>query len=145
MEIKDYLVMQKPQATRLPPPHTLIMDYTMTHVRFGCSHFHPRRSDGTPDPDVVFKEVVRIKIRHYRNFYLNHPDPIAFIPLVVDTTGRMYDEFIRLLFLHGHRGASVLTNALPEESDQFRFLRASCFANLNLFRALFVRVVLHHF
>ena len=38
MEIKDYVVMQKPQpqATRLPPPHTLIMDYTMTNVRFGC-------------------------------------------------------------------------------------------------------------
>ena len=39
MEIKDYVVMQKPQpqATRLPPPRTLIMDYTMTHVRFGRS------------------------------------------------------------------------------------------------------------
>ena len=88
MEIKDYVVLQKPQpqATRLPPPHTLIMDYTMTHVRFGRSHLHPmdqltniRRSDGVPDPDVAFKEVTRIKIRHYRNLYLNHPDPIAFI------------------------------------------------------------------
>ena len=26
--------------------------------------------------------------------------------------------------------ASALANELPEESDQFRFLRASCFANL---------------
>ena len=74
--------------------------------------------------------MVRIKIRHYRNIYLNHPDPIAFIPLAVDTTGRLYDEFIRLLFLHAHREASALANELPEESDQFRFLRASCFANL---------------
>ena len=90
MGIKDYVVMQKPQlqATRLPPPRTLIMDYTMTHVRFGRSHLHPmgqltntRRSDGAPDLDAAFKEVVRIKIRHYRNLYLNHPDPIAFIPL----------------------------------------------------------------
>jgi hypothetical protein len=39
---------------------------------------------------------------------LNHPDPIAFIPLAVDTTGRMYDEFISLLFLHTHRETSVL-------------------------------------
>ncbi len=32
MEIKDNVVMQKPQsqATRLPSPHTLIMDYTMS-------------------------------------------------------------------------------------------------------------------
>ena len=75
-------------------------------------------------------EEVRIKIRHYRNVYLNHPDPISFIPLSVDTTGRLYDEFIRLLFLHAHREASPLANELPEESDQFRFLGSSCFANL---------------
>ena len=81
----------------------------MTHARFGCSHLHPmgqltntRRSDGAPDPDEAFKEVARIKISHYRNLYLNHPDPVAFIPLSVDITGRMYDEFIRLLFLHTH-------------------------------------------
>ena len=71
------------------------MDYTMTHIRFGRSHLHPmdqltntRSSGGTPDPDAAFKEVARIKIRHYRNLYLNRPDPIAFIPLAVDTTGR---------------------------------------------------------
>ena len=109
----------------------------MTHIRFGRSDLHPmdqltntRSSDGAPDPDVALKEVARIKISHYRNLYLNHPDPIAFIPLAVDTTGRMYDEFIHLLFLHPHREASVLDNELTEESDQFRFLRASCFANL---------------
>ena len=77
MEIKDYVVMQKPQpqANRLPPPRTLIMDYTMTHIRFGRrSHLHPmgqltntRRSDGVPDPDAALKDVTRIKIRRYRN------------------------------------------------------------------------------
>ena len=115
----------------------MILDYTMTHIRFGRSHVHPmgqltntRRSDGAPDPDGALKEVARIKIRHYRNIYLNRPDPIAFTPSAVDTTGRLYDEFIRLLFLHTHREASAWSNELPEESDQFRFLRASCFANL---------------
>jgi hypothetical protein len=133
--------MQKPQphVKSLPPPRTLIVDYTTTHIRFGRSHFHPmgqltntRRSDGAPDPDVSFKDVTRIKIRHYRNLYLpvNHPAPITFILLTVDTNGRMYDEFIRLLFLHTHREASVLANELPEESDQFRFLHTSCFVNL---------------
>ncbi len=96
LEVKDCVVLQKPQAqdNRLPPPHTLISDFTMTHVRFGCSHLHPmgqlentRRSDGVPDPDGDLKSVVRIKLRYYRNLYLNRPDPIAFIPLVVDTTG----------------------------------------------------------
>ena len=44
----------------------------------------------------------RIKIRNYHNFYLNRPD----------------------------RETSDLGNELPEESDQFRFLRVVCFANL---------------
>ena len=48
----------------------------------------------------------------------------------MDTTGRLYDDFIRILFLHDHREVSVLVNELTEESDQFRFLGASCFANL---------------
>ena len=74
--------------------------------------------------------MVRIKIRHYRNVYLNRPDPIDLIPLAVDTTGRLYDEFIRLLFCQTLRETSVLANELSEESDQFRFLRVSCFANL---------------
>ena len=91
---------------------------------------HTRLSDGDPDPDGTLKDTVRIKIRNYRNFYLNRPDPIAFVPLTVDTTGHLYDDFIRFLFLHAHREASALTNELPEESDQFRFLRAVCFANL---------------
>jgi hypothetical protein len=52
------------------------------------------------------------------------------MPVVVDTTGRIYDDFSRLLFLHAHREASALPNEIPEESEQFRFLRAGCFANI---------------
>ena len=50
--------------------------------------------------------------------------------VTVDTSGRIYDDFSRLLFLHSHREASALVNELPEESDQFRFLRSACLANL---------------
>ena len=105
-----------------------------THVRFGRSHLHPmghlthtRRSDGALDPDGALKEAVRIKIRHYRNVYLNRPDPITFLPLAVDTTDRLYDDFIRLFFLLVHRETSALTNELPEESDQFRLLSRCVF------------------
>ena len=66
--------------------------------------------------------MARVKIRHDRNVYLNHPDPIVFVPLVVDTSDRFYDDFIRLFFLHAHGEASVLANELPEKSDQFRFI-----------------------
>ena len=48
----------------------------------------------------------------------------------MDTSVRLYDDIIRLLFLHTHREGSALTNELTEESDQFRFLRAACLANL---------------
>jgi hypothetical protein len=74
--------------------------------------------------------VARAKIRHYRQLYLNRPDPIAFMPVAVDTSDRVYDDFSRLLFLHTHREASALVNEIPEESEQFRFLRVVCYANI---------------
>jgi hypothetical protein len=41
------------------------------------------------------------------------------MPLAVDTSGHIYDDFLRLLFLHAHREASALANELPEESVNF--------------------------
>jgi hypothetical protein len=74
---------------------------------------------------------VRDKTRHDRQFYLDRPDPIAFIPVTVDTSVRVYDDFNRLHFFHTHWESSALTNELPEESDQFHFLRATCLVNLS--------------
>jgi hypothetical protein len=60
LEIKDYVVLQKPQeqVDRLPPPRTLILDFTMTHPRYVRSLLNlngqltnTRRSDGAPEPD----------------------------------------------------------------------------------------------
>jgi hypothetical protein len=138
LEIKDYVVLQKPQeqADRLTP-RTLRLDFTLTHTRYGRSHVHPigqlthtRRSDGALEPDGALRTVARKKILHYRLLYINRPDPIAFLPVAVDTTGRIYDDFSRLLFLHANCEASALANEIPEESDQFRFLRAACYANI---------------
>ena len=91
---------------------------------------HTRRSDGAPELDGALRAVARAKIRHYRQLYINRPEPIAFMSVAVDTSGRIYDDFSRLLFLHAHREASALSNDIPKESDQFRFLRAACFANI---------------
>ncbi len=111
LEIKDYVVLQKPleQGDRLPPPRTLIMDFTLTHTRYGSSH---------------------VKILHYRQLYLNRPDPIDFLPAAADSTGRVYDDFSRLLFLHAHGEVSAPANEIPEESGQFRFLRAAHYDNI---------------
>ncbi len=139
VEIRDYVVLQKPRDLTdcLPPPRTLILDFTLTHTRFGRSQLsslgqltHTRRTDGVPEPDGVLRTVARAKIRHYRQLYMNLPEPIAFMPVTVDTAGRIYEDFSRLLFLHSHREDSALANELPEESEQFRFLRTACFANI---------------
>jgi len=140
LEIKDYVILENPQeqADRLPqgPPLTLILDFTLTHTCFGRSHVysigqltHSRHSDGDPEPDGALRVVTRKKILHYRQLYIDHPEPIVFMPVAVDTSVRIYDDFSRLLFLYDHRETSALTNELPEESGQFRFLHADCLAN----------------
>jgi hypothetical protein len=100
----------------------------MTHTCYGRSiqhttgHFtHKRCSDGTPQADGDLQKVVRDKIRYYCQIYLGSPAPITFIPVTIDTSVRVYDDFNRLLFLHAHHEAPALTNELPEESDQFPF------------------------
>ena len=92
----------------------------MTHTRFGRSNVHPigqlthtRRSDGAPEPDGALKAVARANVIHYRQLYLNRPDPIVFMSVTVDTSGRIYDDFSRLLFFHAHREPSDLINELP--------------------------------
>jgi hypothetical protein len=62
---------------------------------------HTRRSEGAPEPDGALKATPnqRAKIIHYRQLYLNRPDPIAFLPVTVDTSDHIYDDFSQLLFL----------------------------------------------
>ncbi len=110
---------------------------TLTHTRFGKSQLsslgqltHTRRTDGAPEPDGSLRTVSRAKIHHYRQLYINRPVPIAFMPVPVDTVGRIYEDFSRLLFLYDHREASTLANEIPEESEQFRFLHTACFPNI---------------
>ena len=76
----------------------------MTHTRYGRSIQHTtgqltrtRRSDGAPELDGALQKVARDKIRHYRQIYLDKPDPIDFMPVAVDTLDRVYDDFKRLL------------------------------------------------
>ncbi len=133
------MVFQKPreQADRLPPPRALILGFTLTHTRFERSHVystrhltHGRYSDGAPQSDGVLRVVVRKKILHYRQLYISRPDPVAFMPVVVDTVVHTYDDFSRLLFLYANREVSVLVKEIPEESGQLLFLRDVCYADI---------------
>jgi len=78
VEIRDYVILQKPRDLTdcLPPPRTLILDFTLTHTRFGKSQLssmgqltHTRRTDNAPEPDGALKTVARAKIRHYSKAY----------------------------------------------------------------------------
>ena len=80
-----------------------------------------RTYEGAAHPDGVSKNEVRPKILHYRRLYVYRSDPIVFILLTVNTSARLYHDFILLLFLHAYLGSSALVRELPEEVDQFRF------------------------
>ena len=97
------------------------MDVTEYHS--ACKRSSHSQVAGVPQSDGVLNNTVRIQIRDYRQIYTDSPDPIAFLPVFVNTSGRVYDDFTRLFFLHTHREASILSGELPEESEQFRFLR----------------------
>jgi hypothetical protein len=103
-------------------------DYVVlsSHVRATGQLTNTRRSDGAPEPDGALRVVTRKKILHDRQLYINRPDPITFLPVAVDTTGRIYYDLSRLLFLHTNRESSALSNEIPEES--FRpFISIPCF------------------
>jgi hypothetical protein len=89
-----------------------------------------RRPDDAPERDGALRELSRKKILHYHHLYINRPGPIVFLPAAIDTTGRLYDDFSRLLFLDAKCETSGLTNDLPEESDQFRFLRSAYYVRI---------------
>ena len=77
----------------------------------------------------LFPQQVTKKLVRGTKKTADKPDPIVFLPVAVSTSGRVYDDFVRLLFLHVHREASILAGESPEASDQFRFLRAARLAN----------------
>jgi hypothetical protein len=90
-----------------------------------------RSSDGAPEPDGALKVVVGKKIIHYLQLYIDRPEPIVFMTVVVDTSDCIYDDFLRLLFLYSHRETSTFGNDIPQESGHFRFLHSPCLANID--------------
>jgi hypothetical protein len=60
--------------------------------------------------DKSLNEATVDRIRKYRADYNNNPNTISFIPDIISTSGRIHNEFIRILFLQTHR-----------ETDRFFF------------------------
>ena len=84
LEIKDHVVLQKPQEQ--------VGQLTNT-----------RSLDDALEIDGDLRVVVRKKILHYCQLYIDRPELIAFLPVTVETSDRVYDDFSRLFFLHDRR------------------------------------------
>ena len=107
----------------------------MTHDRYGRTAqrtngalTHRVSCTGALQPDGALNNTTRIKIRHYRQLYVDNPDPIVFLSVVVITSSHVYDDCVRLLFLNVHREASILAGQLPEEFEycSHRFVYNVC-------------------
>jgi hypothetical protein len=93
---------------------------------FGPLSIHNKENQQHTHPSHSQTSRLVTKIRHYRQNYLNQGDPIDFMSLTLDTSGRIYHDLNRLQILHSHRATSELANEFTEESGQFRFLRVTC-------------------
>ncbi len=87
-------------------PVSLVLDLLIDHDRLGRSsdpnlngHLHYPN-----DIDWSLNETVTDKIRKYRVDYNNNPPSvISFMSTIDGTSGRLHSEFVRFLFLQGHR------------------------------------------
>ena len=106
----------------------MVLDLRLAHDRFGSS------SDPTlngrlhyKDIDKSLNEDVNDKIRKYRADYNNNPpNAVAFMPAIAGTNGRLYSDFIRLLFLQAHRETDRFFAVSGVQSAQSN-LGATCF------------------
>ncbi len=76
------------------------------HDRFGSSS-NPSLNGNLHYPNNIdrsLNEVADDKIRKYHNDYnKNPPNTVSFMPSIPSTSGRLHNEFVRLLFLQDHR------------------------------------------
>ena len=103
-EISKYIVLPRGQDNRLPP-RPLLLDYTMTHDRFGRSNLHTNgklthclRSTGAPQPDGALNNAARIKNNHNCQIYAELTEPVVFMPVAASTSGRINEEFCACCF-----------------------------------------------
>jgi hypothetical protein len=143
IEIQDYVILSRGEDDRFPP-RTLVMDVTMSHDRYGRTTQH---TNGTlthrvssTGSDGVLRVVVREKILHHHQLYIKRPDPVAFMPVAVDTSCLIYDDFSRLLILHTHRVSvgliltkvSTMRISTPFDLSSWSFIPLPCFIRSRL-------------
>ena len=119
-------------------PVSLVLDLRITHDRVGSS-VDPNLNGHLRYPnnlDRSINESAGDKIRKYRVDYNNNPPSVvSFMPSIASTSGRLHNEFIRLLFLQAHREtdrffAASGVQLAQHNSGLFHFRRAAYSAQL---------------
>ncbi len=115
-------------------PVPLVLDLRIPHDRVGSSS-DPTCNGHLKYPnnlDQSLKNTAADKIRKYRADYNNRsPSTVSFMPAIASTSGRLHSEFVRLLFLQGHRetdrffAASGVQLDQTNPSGQFHFRRVA--------------------
>jgi hypothetical protein len=114
-------------------PVPLVLDLRIAHDRVGSST-DPTLNGHLKYPnnlDQSLNETAADKIRKYRVDYNNRPPSVvSFMSGMTSTSGRLHNEFIRLLFLQTHRETDRFFTASGVQSahstsDQFHFRRAA--------------------
>jgi hypothetical protein len=122
---KDYVILSRTEDDRFPP-RTLTMDVTVTHDRYGrtTQRTHGKLTvsfTGAPQFDGSLNNAPRIKITNYCQVYTYRSDPSVSLSVAVSTSVRIYDDLVRLFFLHAHRESSILARELPRNLSSFVF------------------------
>jgi hypothetical protein len=76
---------------------------------------------GAPQFDGALNNAPRIKITNYRQVYTYRSDPSVSLSVAVSTSVRIYDDLVRLFFLHAHRESSILARELPRNLSSLVF------------------------
>ncbi len=109
------------------------MDLRIAHDRVGSS-IDPTLNGHLKYPnnlDQSLNDVAPDKIRKCRTDYNNNPPSVvSFMPAIASTSGRLHNEFVRLLFLQAHREtdrffAASGVQLAQSTSGQFHFRRAA--------------------
>jgi hypothetical protein len=114
-------------------PMSLVLDLHIVHDRVGSStdltlNGHLKYPNNL---DQSLNDTPADKIRKYRADYNNNPpSAVSFMPAIASTSGRLHNEFVRLLFLQTHREtdrffASSGVQLAQTDRDMFHFRRAA--------------------
>jgi hypothetical protein len=116
---------------------------TVMDVPFNVQTEHSHECE-CPSPVFLSLNVSRLnmsdrnEILYYRQIYTHRTDSVVILPITVSTSGRVYEDFTRLFFLHTCREASILSVTIPIDLSTCPFIPLPRFFNSRRLKVLSV-------